>query len=61
MENSTLDKKQIIDGFFHNIFDSPKNSRGFLEKVLPDNLKNRLVYIKDENTKKQNKEIHERR
>ena len=45
--------QQIHDKFFHKIFDSLENARDFLEKVLPNYLKERLnlTYIEVVDTK----------
>jgi len=45
--------QQINDSFFHKIFDNPENTRDFLERVLPDQLKKQLDLenIKIEDTK----------
>jgi predicted transposase/invertase (TIGR01784 family) len=53
MKKTTTDIHQINDMFFHKIFDSPANTRDFLERVLPDSLKKQinLADIKIENTK----------
>jgi predicted transposase YdaD len=53
MKNITTDIQQINDSFFHKIFDSPENTRDFLEQVLPGELKKQLDFshIKIEDTK----------
>jgi len=53
MKDKATDIYQVNDSFFHKIFDSPENSRDFLEKVLPVGLKEQLdlVNIEIEDTK----------
>ena len=53
MKKTKADIHQVNDGFFHKIFDSPKNARDFLERVLPVGLKKQLdlANIEIEDTK----------
>ncbi|MCX6581493.1 MAG: Rpn family recombination-promoting nuclease/putative transposase [Candidatus Aminicenantes bacterium] len=48
--------QQVNDKFFHKIFDSPKNARDFLQRVLPTDLLKHLdlkkIEIGDTNYKK---------